>query len=198
MRTKIPLDVEGLIHRFLNPDCQCVWVTPWSINNSQRNNLLEQNRELINRLPHAQKKRLQKLRKQLRCHAGNWKSKLPEVAIRHGKYQFAIAWLNGMILRANWKPTEKLEARARLLLSHDRTMVKRLILKSRQWPKNIWHLHDVSATYIPPFIFQLRKKITREQVQITSGPHLLADGYWCWIIAKNSTHPISVQPVIEG
>jgi len=133
----------------------------------------------------------------LNCHAGNWKSKLPEVAIRHGKYQFAIAWMNGLIFRANWKPTEKLEARARLLLSHDRAMVKRLILKSRQWPKNIWHLHDVSATYIPPFIFQLRKKITREKVQITSGPHLLGDGYWCWTVDKYSIHPISVQSVNE-
>ena len=197
MRTKIPLDVEGLIHRFLNPGCQCDWVTPWSIIKSQRNNLVEHNSELIILLPHKQKKRLNKLRKQLNCHAGNWKSKLPEVAIRHGKYQFAIAWLNGMILRANWKPTEKLEARARLLLSHDRMMVKRLILKSRQWPKNIWHLHDVSATYIPPFIFQLRKKITREKVQITSGPHLLGDGYWCWTVDKYSIHPISVQSVNE-
>ena len=197
MRTKIPLDVEGLIHRFLNPGCQCDWVTPWSIIKSQRNILVEHNSELIILLPHKQKKRLNKLRKQLNCHAGNWKSKLPEVAIRHGKYQFAIAWMNGLIFRANWKPTEKLEARARLLLSHDRAMVKRLILKSRQWPKNIWHLHDVSATYIPPFIFQLRKKITREKVQITSGPHLLGDGYWCWTVDKYSIHPISVQSVNE-
>ena len=197
MRTKIPLDVEGLIHRFLNPGCQCDWVTPWSIIKSQRNNLVEHNSELIILLPHKQKKRLNKLRKQLNCHAGNWKSKLPEVAIRHGKYQFAIAWMNGLIFRANWKPTEKLGARARLLLSHDRAMVKRLILKSRQWPKNIWHLHDVSATYIPPFIFQLRKKITREKVQITSGPHLLGDGYWCWTVDKYSIHPISVQSVNE-
>lgn len=192
MRTKIPLDVEGLIHRFLNPGCQCDWVTPWSIIKSQRNNLVEHNSELIILLPHKQKKRLNKLRK-----PGNWKSKLPEVAIRHGKYQFAIAWMNGLIFRANWKPTEKLEARARLLLSHDRAMVKRLILKSRQWPKNIWHLHDVSATYIPPFIFQLRKKITREKVQITSGPHLLGDGSWCWTVDKYSIHPISVQSVNE-
>lgn len=193
MRREIPLDVEGLIHRFLNPHCEIVWVTPWTLIESQREELIASNSELLISLTHSQQKRLRKLRSQLNSKAGNWQSKLPEVAIRHGKYQFAIAWMNGMILRAHWKPTEKLEARARLLLSHDRAMVKRLILKSRQWPKNTWQLHDVSATYIPPFIFQLRKKITSVEVQIISGSHMLAEGTWRWIVAKDSIHPTSVQ-----
>jgi hypothetical protein len=195
MRREIPLDVEGLIYRFLNPNCEIVWVTPWSLIESQRKELITSNSELLISLTHSQQKRLRKLRRQLNSKAGNWKSILPEVAIRHGKSQFAIAWMNGMILRANWKPTEKLEARARLLLSHDRTMVKRLILKSRQWPKNTWQLHDVSATYIPPFIFQLRKKITSVEVQIISGSHMLAEGTWRWIVAKDAIHPTSVQSV---
>ncbi len=195
MRREIPLDVEGLICRFLNPNCEIVWVTPWSLSESQRRELVTSNSELLILLTHSQQKRLKKLRSQLNSKAGNWKSKLPEVAIRHGKSQFAIAWMNGMILRTNWKPTEKLEARARLLLSHDRTMVKRLILKSRQWPKNIWQLHDVSATYIPPFIFQLRRKITSVELQIISGSHMLAEGTWRWIVAKDAIHPTSVQSV---
>jgi hypothetical protein len=195
MRREIPLDVEGLIYRFLNPSGEIVWVTPWSLSESQRKELITSNSELLILLTHSQQKRLRKLRSQLNSKAGNWKSKLPEVAIRHGKSQFAIAWMNGMILRAKWKPTEKLEARARLLLSHDRTMVKRLILKSRHWPKNTWQLHDVSATYIPPFIFQLRKKITSVEVQIISGSHMLAEGTWRWIVAKDAIHPTSVQSV---
>ena len=195
MRREIPLDVEGLIYRFLNPNCEIVWVTPWSLSESQRMELITSNSELLILLTHSQQKRLRKLRSQLNCMAGNWKSKLPEVAIRHGKSQFAIAWMNGMVLRTKWKPTEKLEARARLLLSHDRAMVKRMILKSRQWPKNTWQLHDVSATYIPPFIFQLRKKITSVEVQIISGSHILAEGTWRWIVGKDAIHPTSVQSV---
>ena len=196
MKRNIPLDFEGLVHRFLFPSCQFVWVTPWSLDEVQRKELVDVNsRELQSSLSLTQQKRLEKLRRQVRCGTGNWKSKLPEVAIRHGKSQLAMAWMNGYVLRSGWMPGERLEARARLLLSHDRTMVKRLLIKSRQWPKDTWQLHDVSATYIPQFIIQLRKQVTSAEVQIISGSHLLAEGNWRWLITKDSLLPYSVQYV---
>jgi len=196
MKRNIPLDFEGLVHRFLFPSCQLVWVTPWSLDEVQRKELVDVNsRELQSSLSLTQQKRLEKLRRQVRCGTGNWKSKLPEVAIRHGKSQLAMAWMNGYVLRSGWMPGERLEARARLLLSHDRTMVKRLLIKSRQWPKDTWQLHDVSATYIPQFIIQLRKQVTSAEVQIISGSHLLAEGNWRWLITKDSLQPYSVQYV---
>lgn len=194
MSRDIPLDFEGLVFRFLNPHCRINWVAPWTLNQLQRKDLINNNSNNIHfSLSPNQQKRMSRLRRQVNSGAGNWKSRLPEVAIRHGKYQLAMAWLNGMILRPDWNPHQKLEARARLLLSHDRTMVNRLLNKTRQWPKNTWQLHDVSATYIPQFIIQLRKRMTGAELQIISGSHLLAEGYWRWIVAKDSLHPDSVQ-----
>ena len=196
MKRNIPLDFEGLVHRFLFPSRQLVWVTPWSLDELQRKQLVDDNSEELQfSLSLTQQKRLQKLRRQVRCGTGNWKSKLPEVAIRHGKSQLAMAWMNGYILRSGWNPGERLEARARLLLSHDRAMVKRLLIQSRQWPKNTWQLHDVSATYIPQFIIQLRRQVTSAEVQIISGSHLLAEGNWRWQVIRGSLHPSSVQYV---
>lgn len=196
MKRNIPLDFEGLVHRFLFPSRQLVWVIPWSLDEIQRKQLVDENsKELRFSLSLTQQKRLEKLRRQVRCGTGNWKSKLPEVAIRHGKSQLAMAWMNGYILRSAWNPGERLEARARLLLSHDRAMVKRLLIQSRQWPKDTWQLHDVSATYIPQFIIQLRRQVTSAEVQIISGSHLLAEGNWRWQVTKGSLHPCSVQYV---
>jgi len=196
MKRNIPLDFEGLVHRFLFPSRQLVWVTPWSLDEIQRKQLVDDNSEELQiSLSLTQQKRLEKLRRQINCGTGNWKSKLAEVAIRHGKSQLAMAWMNGYILRSGWNPGEKLEARARLLLSHDRAMVKRLLIQSRQWPKDTWQLHDVSATYIPQFIIQLRKKVTSAEVQIISGSHLLAEGNWRWQVTRGSLHPCSVQYV---
>ncbi len=196
MKRNIPLDFEGLVHRFLFPYRTLVWVIPWSLDEMQRKQLVDENsKELQTSLSLAQQKRLEKLRRQVNCGTGNWKSKLAEVAIRHGKSQLAMAWMNGYILRSGWNPGERLEARARLLLSHDRAMVKRLLIQSRQWPKNTWQLHDVSATYIPQFIIQLRRQVTSAEVQIISGSHLLAEGNWRWQVTKGSLHPYSVQYV---
>ena len=66
MKRNIPLDFEGLVHRFLFPSRQLVWVTPWSLDEIQRKQLVDDNSEELQiSLSLTQQKRLEKLRRQV-------------------------------------------------------------------------------------------------------------------------------------
>tara|TARA_B100000767_G_scaffold266766_2_gene284615 strand:+ start:204 stop:731 length:528 start_codon:yes stop_codon:yes gene_type:complete len=113
------------------------------------------------------------------------------IAARQGRLTLAHNLLLTHLL--DIRPEPALEARALNLLNDEKRKIRRLLNRNREWPQDIWNLHDTPAWIIPSFIRRFRELVNSRQISIISGGHLLASGTWMWKYGAKSHIPASVD-----
>ena len=192
MTKQLPLDGTGLVWVMLHPEEEYSWRAPWEI---EELDLIEQeiNWKSSIILNKSEQRKLRKLRQVWDSGNGRFVEMVPEIAIRHARLHLALTWLEGYLLNKTFQPSDKLEARARLMWSQEKMVVNRILALSREWPKFNWHLEDISAAYIPAFIRAYRRRVGLEAIDIFSGPHILNDHQLLWRIPERERSPKLVK-----
>jgi hypothetical protein len=179
-----PLDIRGLILRHLQPNQDYRWVAPflWS-------------GEIELRAYLDDPALLARYRVLLEVDCSGQGRIIPRavgIAARQGRLTLAhnlmAAHIRGI------RPEMELEARALSLLNDEKRKVRRLLNRNREWPKDVWNLHDTPAWIIPAFIRRFRQQVNSRPISIISGGHLLAAGNWMWDIATKSHLALQATP----
>lgn len=179
-----PLDIRGLILRYLQPNQEYRWVAPflWS-------GKIELNSHVTNQLL------LTRYRILLEVDSSGQGRIIPRaagIAARQGRLTLAHNLMVAHI--RDIRPEVELEARALSLLNDEKRKVRRLLNRNREWPKDVWNLQDTPAWIIPTFIRRFRKQVNSRHISIISGGHLLAAGNWVWEFANKSHIAIKINP----
>tara|TARA_X000001036_G_C20630874_1_gene787149 strand:- start:803 stop:1384 length:582 start_codon:yes stop_codon:yes gene_type:complete len=171
-----PLDIRGLILRHLYPKIEYRWVAPFLWDG-----IFDIREHIIDQIS------IRKYQILLEVDCSGFGRIVPRaagIAARQGRITLAGDLLSAHMLGI--RPDMALEARALSLLTDEKRMVKRLLNRNREWPKDVWNLQDTPAWMIPPFIRKFRTVVNSRTVTIISGGHLLASGNWVWSYPEKS------------